>query len=90
MRQGRAEGPDLGAQIAFLDDPTRPDAADQLVLADNRPVRVHQCHEYVEGAPAEFDRLSVGENFAAMRQDPETAELDARRRFGYRIHGRRL
>jgi hypothetical protein len=34
--------------------------------------------------------VAVGENFAALRQDPETTELEARRRLGYGIHGRRL
>ena len=87
VSQRHAERPDLGAQIALFDDPARPDPADQLVLADDRPVGLDQRHEYVEGAPAEFDRLAVGKNFAAMRQDPETAELDARRRFVHRIHG---
>jgi hypothetical protein len=87
VRQGYAQRPYLGAQIAFFDDPARPDAADQLVLADDRPVGLDQRHEHIEGAPAELYRPAVGENFAAMRQDPETAELDARRRFGHGIHG---
>jgi len=49
-----------------------------------------QRHEHVESAPAELKRPAVGENRAALRQDPETAELEARRRFGYGIHGWRL
>jgi hypothetical protein len=36
--QSYAQCLDLGAQIAFFDDPPRPDAADQLVLADDRAV----------------------------------------------------
>jgi hypothetical protein len=28
--------------------------------------------------------------FAALRQDPETAEFEAHRRFGHGIHGRRV
>ena len=44
----------------------------------------------IEGAPAELYRPAVDENFAAMRQDPETAELDARRRFRDGIHDDRL
>jgi hypothetical protein len=85
--QSYAERPDLGAQIALFDDPTRPGAADQLVFADDGPVGLDQRHKHVEGAPAELYRPTVGKNFAAMRQDPETAELDARRRFGHGIHG---
>ena len=49
-------------------------------------MRVDQRQECVEGAPAEFYRPAVDENLAAMRQHPETAELDARRRFGYGAH----
>jgi hypothetical protein len=60
------------------------DAADQLVFTDDGPVGFDQHHEHIESKPA------VGENFAALRQDPETAELEARRRLGYGIHGRRL
>jgi len=61
--------------------------ADQLVLADDHPVGLDQCHQHVEGPSAEFYRPAIGKNFTAMRQDPETAELDARRRFGHGIHG---
>jgi hypothetical protein len=37
----------------------------------------------LQTAPGELYRLIVSENFAALRQDPETAELEARRRFGH-------
>jgi hypothetical protein len=90
VTQGDAQRPDLRAQIAFFDDPARPNAADQHVLVDERSVRLDQHHQHVEGAPAEFYRPAISEHFAAMRQDPETAELDARRRFGHRIHGRAI
>jgi hypothetical protein len=66
------------------------DAADQLVFTDDGPVGFDQHHEHIESKPAELHRPAVGENFAALRQDPETAELEARRRLGYGIHGRRL
>jgi hypothetical protein len=84
--QGYAECPDLSAQIALFDDPARPDPADQFVLANDRAVGCDQRHKDIIGAPAEFYRPAVGENLAAMRQDPETAELDARRPFGHGIH----
>ena len=80
----------LGVQIVVLDDPARPNAAHQLVLADDGPVGLDQHHEHVESTPAEFDQSAVGENFTALRQDPETTELEARRWVGYGIHGRRL
>src|SRR6516165_6963041 len=87
VSQSCTEGRDLGAQIAFFDDPAGPDTADQLVLADNGTAGLDQRQEHIKGASAEFYRPAVGEDFAAMRQDPETAELDARRRFGHGIHG---
>jgi hypothetical protein len=43
-------------------------------------------HQHVKGAPAEVDRPTLGEKLAAMRHDPEAAELDDRRRFGRKIH----
>ena len=77
----------MGPQIAFLDHPAGPNSAHQLVPADDRPVGLDQRDKQVVGAATEFYRPAIGENFAAMRQDPETAELDARRRFGHGIHG---
>jgi len=90
VRQRYAQRLDLGAQITLFDDPAGPSAADQLVLADDCSVRLDQCHQHVEGAPAELYRPAVGKNFAAMRQDPEAADLDARRCFGHGIHKARL
>ena len=86
VRQRYAQRLDLGAQITLFDDPAGPSAADQLVLADDCPVCLDQRHQHVEGAPAELYRPAFGKNFAAMRQDPETAELDARRCLERGIH----
>jgi hypothetical protein len=38
--------------------------------------------------PPELYQLAVSEKLAAMRHDPEMAELDDRRRFGRKIHSR--
>ena len=46
----------------------------------------NQPLEDIKGTPADPDRLAVNQKLAAMRQDPETAELDDRRRLGHRIH----
>src|SRR6516164_4822805 len=59
-------------------------------LLATAPWCLDQHHEYIESTPAEFHQSAVGENFTALRQDPETTELEARRGFGYGIHGRRL
>jgi hypothetical protein len=69
-----------------LDDPVGPHARHQRVLGDDGSARLDQRHQHVEGAPAELDRPAVGEQLAAMRQHPETAERDARRWLGGGIH----
>jgi len=90
IRESLAERLYLGVKIVVLDDPARPDPAHQLVFADDRPAGLDQHYENVESTPAESYRPTIGENFAALRQDPETTEFEARRRFGYGIHGQRL
>ena len=90
VRESLAQRLYLGVQIVLPDDPARPDPAHQLVFADDGPVGLDKHDERIESAPAEFNRPAVGENRAALREDRETPELEARRRFGYRIHGRRL
>jgi hypothetical protein len=76
--EGVTQGRDLDVQTALLDDPLRPDAADQRVLADDSPLPLDKRHQHVKGPTAEVDRLTVGEELAAMRHEPETAELDHR------------
>jgi hypothetical protein len=80
----------LGVQIIFLDDSARPDPAHQLVFADDGPIGPDQHDEHIECTPAELHQPTVSENFAALRQDPETIKLEALRGFGYGIHGRRV
>ena len=53
--------------------------------ADNCPQNYHNRYALllaeiarIEGTPADPDRLAVGQKPAAMRQNPETAELDDR------------
>src|SRR5215831_14774110 len=89
-RESLAQGLYLGVQIIVLDDPARPDAANQLVFADDGPVGLDQRHKDIESTPAERQRPTVDEKFAVPRRDPEPAELEARRSFGSGIHGRRL
>jgi hypothetical protein len=82
LRESLAQRLYLGVQVAVLDDPARPDPAHQLVFADDGAICLNQCHEHIESTPAELHRPAVGEHFATLRQDPETAELEARWRFG--------
>jgi hypothetical protein len=55
-------------------------------LPTTAPRAFDQRHQHVKGAPAELDRLAVGDQLAAMRRYPETPERDARRWFGGGIH----
>ena len=77
-------------QPVFLDDPARPDPAQQLVLADHSPWRLDQRQQQVEGASAEPYRPAFGEQLAAMRQDAEVAKFDDRRRVRQANHGWQL
>ena len=78
--EGFAQRGNLALQPVFLDDPARPDPAQQLVLADHSPRRLDQRQQQVEGASAEPYRPAFGEQLAAMRQDAEVAKFDDRRR----------
>src|SRR5437762_12894662 len=73
--EGVAQGRDLDMQAALLDDPVRPNALHQRVLADGSAVPLDKRHQHIKGAPAEVDRATVGEELTPMRQDPEAAEL---------------
>lgn len=70
---------DVGLQVVFLDDPVGPYARHDRVFGDHRPARLDQCHQDIECADAELNRLAVSNYFAAMRQHPEPPELYARR-----------
>jgi hypothetical protein len=74
-------------QIIFLDNPARPDALNQRILADDRSTSVDQRHHHVKRARAEFQRPIVSEQLAAVQQDPEPAELEYCWRIG--SHGNR-
>jgi MOSC domain-containing protein YiiM len=73
---------DLGSQAVLLDDPIGPDAIHQRVLVDYSTGRLDQRHQHIERAPAELQRLALGENLAAAWQNTETAKFDRRWRIG--------
>ena len=77
---------DLGLQAVVFDDPIWPDAIHQRVLIDYSTGRLDERHQHIERAPAELHPPALGEKLAAMRQDPETAEVDCRRCFRHGIH----
>ena len=80
----------LPLEIIFLDDPIGPHARHQRILGNHCATRLDQRHQHVKGATAELDRPAVSEQFAAMRQQQETPERDARKCFGGGIHRPRL
>jgi hypothetical protein len=65
--EGLAQRPNLALQPVFLDDPARPDPAQQLILTEDSPRRLEQRHQQVEGAAAEPYRPALREQLAAMR-----------------------
>jgi hypothetical protein len=76
--EGVAQGRDLEVQTVLLDNPVRPDSFHERIFGDDSPSPLDQRHQHIKGATAEVDRLTVGEEFAATRHDPEVAELDHR------------
>src|SRR5260370_35041626 len=62
----------LNLQIVLLDDAIRPYALHHSALADDRSLRIDQCHEHVKSAPADLDWSSVGKELAAVRPNLET------------------
>ena len=77
--QGGSQGRDVGLQIVFLDDPAGPYPCHQRVLADDGAACLDQRQQDIKRAPAQLSRLAVDEELAAMRQNPEPPEPDARR-----------
>jgi hypothetical protein len=88
--EGVAQGRDLDLQGVLLDDPVRPDAVHQRVLADDSLLPLDKRHQHIKGARTEVQRPTVGEKLAAMRPKLEVAELDDRRRFYREIPSRGL
>jgi hypothetical protein len=80
--KGAAQRRNLSLQIVVLNHPAGPHARHQRVFADDGAARLDQHRQHVKSTAAEPDRLVVGEELAAMRQQPETTERDARRRSG--------
>ena len=77
--QNLSEHGDLGSQVVFLDDPVRPHAAHELVLADDRAASVDEGNQRIERPTAQLDRSAIGQQLAAMAHDLEPAKFN-----GYR------
>jgi hypothetical protein len=66
--QRRAQRRNLHLQDILLDDPVRPHASHQRLLADHGATRLDQRQQYVMRAPAKPDWLTVGKQFTAIWQ----------------------
>ena len=65
-------------------------SAQDLVLGNERAARLDEDHEHIERAAAQFNGDSVGAELAAVRQQPEPAELDSLQGFVGQPHGERF
>jgi hypothetical protein len=68
--QDRPQRRDVSLQIVFLDDAVGPYPAHQRVLGDYHPACLDERHQDVECAAAELNRLTVSNDFAAIRNRP--------------------
>jgi len=80
----------LGLQVVLLDDPVRPHAAQEFVLAEDRAAGVDEGHERIERPPAQLDRPAIGQQLAAVSDNPEPAKFNGCRIFGHSGHGARI
>lgn len=78
LAESPAQQEDLNLEISRIHKNARPDKGHELVLCDKRPVGIDENHQEIEGASAEFDRYTIGEQLPLPRQYAETAELDRR------------
>src|SRR3989442_15312937 len=85
-----AQRGDLGLEVVLLDDPVGPDAAHQLVLADDGGPGVDEGEERGEGTTTELDQRAVDEELAAIPHDLEAAERQDRGRAALPAHSEAL
>jgi hypothetical protein len=51
----------LNLEIRCVHKSARPNKGQELVLCDKRPASVDKNHQEIEGASAQFDRYTIGE-----------------------------
>jgi len=71
----------LGREVIFFDHSVRPDAAHELVFAEDRTASVEEGYQCIERPTAEFDRATIGQQLAAIRDDLKSAKFNADRIF---------
>jgi hypothetical protein len=67
---------DVNLQVLCRDKDARPHPSEKLLFCDERTVGLQQNQKEVEGASAELDRNTVGEQPPPAQQHAETAEFD--------------
>ncbi len=63
-------------QIVLFDDDVRPHLIDQLVLADDAPIGLHQYRKYFERPPAHAQGPAIEKGFAPFQRNRGLAESD--------------
>ena len=71
-----AQGGDLNFEVLIRNNNARPHPVEKLLLCDERAVGLQQDQKEVEGASAELDRITVGEQPPPAQQHAETSEFD--------------
>jgi hypothetical protein len=74
-RKQLSELRDLSREVISLDDPVRPHAAQELLFAEDRAVRLEESHQRVERPATQLHRSTVDQQLPAMADDLEPAEL---------------
>jgi hypothetical protein len=82
-----SEPVDLGRQAIFLDDLVRPHATHELVFAEDPAARVDEGDQGIERPTAQLDRSAIGQQLAAMADDPEPTKVNRYGIFGLPSHG---
>ena len=71
-----AQRGDVNLQVLFRYYDARPHPVEKLLFCDERAVRLQQGQKEVEGASANLDRNTVGEQPPPAQQHAETSEFD--------------
>src|SRR6516165_1484666 len=71
-----AQGGDVNLEVLFRYYDARPHPVEKLLFCDERAVGLQQDQKEVEGARAELDRNTVGEQPPSAQQHAETSEFD--------------
>src|SRR5215472_14159139 len=69
---------DLNLEVLFRHHYACPHPSEEVLLWDKQAVGVQEDHKEIEGARAELDRNTIGEQLPLPQQHAETAEFELR------------